>query len=230
MLLSLVCSDETWMCFCEMGAAMSYFGFRTVCGIAKPEWLELLQCYSLMFRRLPWEWEEITSNDEVEPHKTLSKTIEYDSHSVHWAYLNLLLHRVLAPTLTEHAGSLAQSLTFLMHFLAHQKAVWWSWSLGCVSVSINILYWYVRVCWLWLSSHQKGERCPGTNWRRFVRWLAMSESEDDAKPGRGKITQRHKREMKAGVMWSDLRYWLSSLAQALMEQKRIESGRGVPWA
>ena len=23
--------------FCEMGAAMSYFGFRTVCGIAKPE-------------------------------------------------------------------------------------------------------------------------------------------------------------------------------------------------
>ena len=167
MLLSLVCSDETWMCFCEMGAAMSYFGFRTVCGIAKPEWLELLQCYSLMFRRLPWEWEEISSNDEVEPHKTLSKTIEYDSHSVHWAYLNLLLHRVLAPTLTEHAGSLAQSLTFLMHFLAHQKAVWWSWSLGCVSVSINILYWYVRVCWLWLSSHHKGERCPGTNWRRL---------------------------------------------------------------
>ena len=41
----------------------------------------------------------------------------------------------------------------------------------------------------------------------------MSESEDDAKPGRGKITQRHKREMKA-----------------LMEQKRIESGKLMSFA
>ena len=118
-MLCLVCG-ETWMCFCER-SAMSYFVFRTVCGIAKPERLELLPSYVAETT--------MRMGRHIEHHPMTKQNLT--RHCLRQLTFNALnISEPMATqgpstniAMTEHAGSLAQSLTFLTHSLAHEKAI-----------------------------------------------------------------------------------------------------------
>ncbi len=192
---------------------------------------------------------------------------------MHWTYLNLWLHRVLAPTLPWQNMQAAWLRAWLSwrtpwHMRKLFDDLGMSWMFSC-----KHHYFYDMFIMSLLALIEPPAKRRSMPWneltRRFVRSL-LPQRQPPCQRARMMQNQGAGRSLSAtsakwrpvmqscgnafcwswptarlvlsgtfyvcpysrvicrGVMWFDLRYWLSSLAQALMEQKRIESGRGVP--